>query len=592
MRRVVGRLAAGVTATAAAGELDSLLQHPAEGHLRHGGSGMTMRVEELKTALVGDVQRLLWILAGAVGCILLVACANVANLLLARGAGRRREVALRTALGASRMRLVQQMLTESLVLAIIGGVGGLFIARWSLALALALVPENKLPRTPEIALDATGFAFTALLCLLTALVVGAIPAFTGSNVDVNEPLQQGSDRSTTPEVVHVRSLLVVGEIALVLVLLTGAGLLVKSFWRLHNVDPGFQPDGVLTLQIELPERVYETIEQRKAFYDRVLTRLQAVPGAANPSLINLLPFGEMLWMGDFDVEGRTDPLELLAGKPAVSIDYFRTVGIRLVRGRLFDARDREGAERVTIVSEAVARAAWPDLDPIGRRIKMDSRGDAWLTVVGVVSDVKQNDLAGKRLPMIYVPYAQEWRPFFLTNVALLTRVAGNAGAIADGIRRAVYDVDRDLPVSNVAMLDQLLARSVSEPRFRAGLFVAFGGLALVLACVGIAGLVAYDVTRRTREIGIRLALGAQPADVVRMVMQRSGRLIATGVALGLVLALALSRLLSDFLFSVTPDDPATFVLVGLSIAAAAAAAAFVPARRATRIQPTIALRYE
>jgi putative ABC transport system permease protein len=368
----------------------------------------------------------------------------------------------------------------------------------------------------------------------------------------------------------------------------------KSFWRLHHVDPGFNAEGVLTMQIEVPERVYETIEQRKRLYDQVLTRLQAVPGGANASAINLLPFGEMGWAGDFEIEGGGAPRDLLVGKPAISDDYFRALGIRLLRGRYFDRRDGDGAPRVAIVSDIVARRCWPGADPIGRRLTMDSaHPDSWLTVVGVVADVKPSNLAAPRpQPMIYVPIHQEWRPFFLANMAFLVRVTGSREVVAAGLRRAVNEVDKDLPGSNVAMLDQLLARSVSEPRFRASLFVAFAGLALALACVGIAGLVAYDVTRRTREIGIRLALGAQSGDVVGMVMKRSVSLIATGIALGLAMALALSRLLADFLFSVRPDDPATFVAVALSIALAAVSAAFIPARRATRIQPVIALRYE
>ncbi|PYR62043.1 MAG: hypothetical protein DMF91_08090 [Acidobacteria bacterium] len=591
MRRVVGRLAPGATAAAATTELESLLQHPTGGHLRH--TEQQVRVEDLKLALVGDVERLLWLLAGVVACVLLVACANVANLLLARGASRKKELALRGTLGASRVRLVQQLLTESLVLAAIGGVAGLLVARWSLALTLPLVPSNKLPRMTEIVLNANGFAFAALLCLITALVIGAIPACSGSNVDVNEALQEGSDRSSAPGVTRVRSLLVVAEIALVLVLLTGAGLLVKSFWRLHNVDPGFNAEGVLTMQIEVPERVYQTIEQRKRLYDQVLTRLQAVPGGVNVSAINLLPFGEMGWAGDFEIEGGAAPRDLLVGKPAISDDYFRALGIRLLRGRHFDRRDAGGAPRVAIVSDIVARRCWPGGDPIGRRLAMDSsRPDSWLTVVGVVADVKPSNLAARPQPMIYVPIQQEWRRFFLANMAFLVRVTGSREVVAAGLRRAVNEVDTDLPVSNVAMLDQLLARSVSAPRFRASLFVAFAGLALTLACVGIAGLVAYDVTRRTREIGIRLALGAQPGDVVGMVMKRSVSLIATGIALGLAMAFALSRLLADFLFDVKPDDPATFAMVALAITVAAAAAAFVPARRATRIQPVIALRYE
>ena len=300
----------------------------------------------------------------------------------------------------------------------------------------------------------------------------------------------------------------------------------------------------------------------------------------------------MGWAGDFEIEGGTTP-KLIVGKPAVSDDYFKALAIPLLRGRFFDARDRDGEARVAIVSDIVARRCWPGVDPIGRRLSMDSnRPDRWLTVVGIVADVKQSSLSADPQPMIYVPYQQEWRGFFLANMAFLVRVTGSRDVAADEMRHTVHAIDPDLPATNVAMLDQLLSRSVAEPRFRTSLLVTFAALAMALACVGIAGLVAYDVARRTREIGIRLALGAQPTDVVAMVMRRSVALVAAGVLVGLPGTLAVGQLLSTFLYGVTPGDPTTLAAVSVCLIAAGVIAAFVPARRATRIQPVIALRYE
>ena len=588
MRRVIGRLAPGASIAQAEAELLTIGQHPIGGYERPGRGGI--RVVDLKESLVGDVRRLLLVFLGAVGLVLLVACANVANLLLARGAGRGKELALRAALGASRGRLIQQLLTESAVLAAVGGAAGLMVARAGIALLLQLVPANKLPRAAEIGMDAHVFAFTALLCLITALVVGTVPALVGAGKEVNEPLREGAGRSTARGVTRLRSALVAAEVALVLVLLAGAGLLAKSFWRLQHVDPGFQPDGVLTIQIALPESVYRDVGPRRAFYEQVLTRMRGVPKAVDASLINLLPFGDMGWTGDFQIEGGTAPPDLIVGKPAVGGDYFKAVRIPLLRGRLFDDRDADGAPRVAIVSDIVAQRCWPGTDPIGRRLSMDSK--SWLTVVGVVADVRQRNLAAQPQPMIYVPYHQEWRAFFLANMAFLVRVAGSPDGVAASMRDAVHAVDADLPLSNVAMFDQLLSRSIQEPRFRASLLLSFAAMGLVLACVGISGLVAYDVARRTREIGIRLALGASPGDVVALIMKRSLALVTVGVACGVPSALALARLLATFLFGVTPSDPSTLATVASAVVAAAVVAAFIPARRATRIQPAIALRTE
>lgn len=588
--RIVGRLVPGVTPAQARSELLGILMHTSQNRVDD------LRVVGLQESIVGDAPLLLFVFFGAVALVLLVACANVANLMIARGTARTKEMALRGALGASRLRLVQQLLTESALLALAGGALGFLVCRGSLTLLLRFLPENKLPRIEEIAgigVDPTVLAFMLLACVFTALVVGAAPALTGAARNLNNPLQEGAGRATARGVMRVRGALVMAEIALVLVLLTGAGLLLKSFWLLRRVEPGFSTDRVLTMQIALPEHVYRTVADRKAFHQQLLERMQSLPGAADAGLINLLPFGEMGWMGDFEVEDApTPPVSMLAGKPAVSSDYFRALRIPLVRGRYFTDADRDGAPRVVIVSDLVARQYWPGKDPIGKRLTMDSKDNAWLTVVGVVADIRQATLAGDPQPMVYVPYQQEWRGFFLANMAFFVRVTGERKIVADGMKQLVHAIDRDLPVQAVAPLDELLSRSVAEPRFRTSLLMTFAALGLLLACVGIYGIVAYDVATRTREIGIRVALGARPNAVIGTVMARSLALVGAGLLVGLAGSLALTRLLDTFLFVVDPHDPATLVTVSLFVIGAACAAAFIPARRALRIEPVTALRSE
>ncbi|PYQ07173.1 MAG: hypothetical protein DMF82_04420 [Acidobacteria bacterium] len=382
-------------------------------------------------------------------------------------------------------------------------------------------------------------------------------------------------------------------IALVMVLLVGAGLLLKSFWRLQRVDPGFRREGILTMSVSLPDRVYATVDQKRDFYDRLLERLRTVPGAGDASAVNLLPFGWQSWQGDFTVEGTHQPSDFVVGKPAVSESYFRLMGIPLRRGRFFDARDRTGAPRVAIVSEAVARRCWPAQDAVGRRLTMDDpKENSWLTVVGVVGDIRQDTLAGETLPMIYVPARQEWRGFFLGSMAFLARTPGDPAALASALRAEVRAIDPELPVQRIERLDDLLSGSLAQPRFRTAVLLTFALLALVLALVGIYGVTAYEVTRRTAEIGIRRALGAQTSAVVRLVLGRSLGLVLAGLAAGIPGALALTRALESFLFAVSPADLATFLAVTLSVTIAALLASAVPARRATRVDPAVALRYD
>jgi len=592
MNRVVGRLASGIGREQARAQAKTLIDAvgrslpPAQRH-----SDVT--VVALQESLVGTVRPLLLVLLGAVGLVLLIACANMASLLMARAASRRHEMSLRAVLGAGRGRLLRQMLTESLVLALLGGVAGLALARASLPVLLAWVPPNMLPRIDEVRVDAAVAAAAGALCLATGVLFGLAPAWWGSRRDLGPAQKHRAASASTPAERRVRGALVAAETALVMVLLVGAGLLLKSFWRLQRVDPGFRREGILTMSVSLPDRVYATVEQKRDFYARLLERLRAVPGAGEVSAVNLLPFGWQSWQGDFTVEGTDHPSDFVAGKPAVSEGYFRLMGIPLHRGRFFEERDGAGAPRVAIVSEAVARRCWPGQDAVGRRLTMDDPKDGtWLTVVGVVGDVRQDTLAGDTLPMIYVPARQEWRGFFLGSMAFLARAPGDPAPLASALRAELRALDPELPVQRIERLDDLLSGSLAQPRFRTAVLLTFALLALVLALVGIYGVTAYEVTRRTPEIGIRRALGAQTSAVLRLVLGRSLARVLAGLAAGVPGALVLTRLLRSFLFGVSPADLATFLAVTLAVTTAALLASIIPARRAARVDPAVALRYD
>jgi putative ABC transport system permease protein len=590
INHVVGRLASGIGAEQARAQASTLMA--AVGlTLPPAKRNADVVIVGLRESLVGKARPLLLVLLGAVGFVLLIACANMASLLMARAAARRQEMSLRAVLGAGRARLLRQMLTESLVLAVLGGVAGLALARVSLPVLLAWVPPNMLPRIDEVRIDVAVVAAAGALCLGTAVLFGLAPAWWGSRRDLGPSQKHRVASASTPAERRVRGGLVIAETALVMVLLVGAGLLLKSFWSLQRVDPGFRRDGILTMAVSLPDRVYATVDQKRVFYDRLLDRLRRVPGAGEASAVNLLPFGTQLWRGDFSVEGADGPSDFVVGKPAVSEGYFRLMGIPLRRGRFFDARDGPEAPRVAIVSEAVARRCWPGRDAIGRRFTMDDpKENAWRTVVGVVGDIRQDTLAGETVPMIYVPARQEWRGFFLGSMTFLARTPGDPAALASALRAEVRALDPELPVQRIERLDDLLAGSLAQPRFRTALLLAFALLALLLALVGIYGVTAYEVTRRTPEIGIRRALGAQTSAVVRLVVGRSLGLVLAGLAVGIPSALALTRVLESFLFAVSPADLATFLAVTVAVTIAALLASAVPARRATRVDPAVALR--
>ena len=591
--KVIARLAPGVTSDRALRELEALLGNIGSG-LEPGRRTERAAIVDLRESVVGKVRWLLQVLMGAVGCVILIACANVAHLLLARGGARAREMSVRTALGAGRSRLLRQLLTESVLLAVYGGGLGLLLSTIALPVLLALVPIDMLPRAAEVRLSTPALGFTLALSLATGLMFGVWPALSASRTGAAQFHQLRSVRGITVGERRGRGLLIVLDTALVLVLLIGAGLLLKSFWNLRRVDPGFHPEGLLTMTVSLPDRAYPTIDQRRMFFSTLLERFEALSVVGDPAAVNLIPFGLMGWAGDFEIEGREhEPVELKVAKPAVSAGYFRSIGIPLSDGRFFEDGDRDGAPLVAIVSESVARTCWPSQSAIGRRITMDDRSKGrWLTVVGVVGDVRQDSLASNPMPAIYVPIAQEARAFFLTSMTYVVRPQAEAEVVAAALRREVRALDPELPIQRLERFDRLLSTSVAEPRFRTSVLAGFAALALLLALVGIYGVVSYEVARRTAEVGIRRALGAQNRDVLGLVVGRTAALVTVGLAAGLGVAGLATRTLKAFLFGVQPLDVATFVMLPLLLGAVALLATWLPVRRALSVDPIAVLRHE
>ena len=592
-RPTVGRLRAAISQKQAQAELEAFVQHlsASPGSSRN---DMVAEVLLLKELLVGNIRKSLLIFAGAVAFVLLIECANVANLLLMRGASRQQEIAVRAALGARRSRLIRQLLTESTLLSLGGGVAGILAAVWGVPALLALAPAGKIPRMEEIHIDGWVLTFTFGIAAFTGILFGLAPAFQATRRDLRESLNQGG-RIITGGRERLRSALVVSEIALALVLLTGAGLMLKSFLRMRAVDPGFRPENVLTMTVDLPDSMYQTTTEMQAFHARTLAKLSSLPGVRAAGAVNWLPLGQAFVRGDFHVDaGRGLAPHYLVDKPSVSPEYFQVMGIRLLSGRGFTEHDNNSAPGVVVISQAVARSVWPAEDPIGMRVTLEDHPKAkdWFTIIGVVNDVRQQGLTKKPHPAIYQPYQQVTRPFFLSHMTFAVRTAGNPQSVAAAMRRVLHEVDKDQPVQSITTMTDIIATTTAEPRFQTRLISIFSMLALLLSAIGIYGVLAYSVTERTHEIAIRMALGAEKSDITRMVLHRSLVLVAAGVALGIAGAFAVTRVLAKFLFEVKPTDPATFVMVATLLAVVALCAGLLPARRATRVDPLVALRYE
>ncbi|MBZ5538074.1 MAG: ABC transporter permease [Acidobacteriia bacterium] len=591
-RSAIGRLKDGILPGQAQAELDAIARRLNSDNpmaIR----GDLIRMHPLQETIVGEVRPALRLLLGSVALLLLIASVNVANLLLARATRREQEVAVRYSLGATRMRVIRQLLTESAVLSLAGGLLGIVLAMWGVATLLSIAPPHSIPRLEEVHMDARVFLFTLLVSAVTSFLFGLWPAMQASRISLSETLKHGFGRLTAKSQ-RIRNALVVGEIGMALVLLTGAGLLVKSFVKLRSVDPGFRADNVITMTVHLPQ-VYRTAEQMKAFHEKVLERLTALPGVSSAAVVNWLPMGTDLIRGSFSVEGVPDSAtEFNVNKPAVTPGYFQTMGIRLVRGRDFARADNEKSPGVMIIGQTTARRVWPNKDAIGSRVTFaDHPGpEDWYTVIGVVDDVKQQNLRQDMPPAIYQPLAQVQMPFFLQSINYVVRSSMPTAAIAASMRTALHEVEANQPVFQIATMEDLLTANTAEPRFYSRLLAAFSGIALLLAVVGIYGVMAFSVVQRTREIGIRLALGANREDILASTLGRSARLITAGLALGVCGALGTTRLLASFLFEVQPTDVTTFVVTSLMLAAAAGLASYIPASRATKIDPMVALRYE
>src|ERR671935_420974 len=602
---LLGRMKAGVTRERAEAELTPLVNDSsiaAAGALapegvRAAGGRTLARAVGLQEYGTASVRTLLLILLGAVSFVLLIACVNVANLQMARLTARRGELSVRMALGAGRRRIVRQLLTEAVVLSLLGASLGVMLAWIAIHVTLPLVPQFVLPRVGGIVIDVRVMAFCLGLSLVATLLIGLVPALRVSGAAFGEGLAlHGADARTTGDRQgeRLRTLLVAGQIAMTLVLLIGAGPLIHSFLRLTSVSPGFESSGqdgvVQIVRVTLPQRLYDEPERIHAFARGVLDHIQYLPGVTSASLINSVPFGMMFIRGDFDIEGQPKPT-LDVGIPKIDADYFKTMGIPLLAGREFTARDTAAAPKVAIVSERIVREYFPGgpREALGRRVRLDDRGE-WLTVVGVVADVRQRGLDQEVQPMIYAPFQQE-RGGFVRFVSFVARTATPA-SVAEGIRAEIRRIAPDLPIESMVTMDEAVAASVAQPRFRMWLLVLFATAATLIATCGIYGLMAYAVSQRRREIGVRMALGAERHDVLRLVLMRALRIVVAGLIVGLAGAVGVTRVLQTFLFGVTPTDPIAFTIVTLLLMAVGLTAAWLPARRATMIDPCAALRAE
>jgi putative ABC transport system permease protein len=588
---VIARLKREATIEQAQAEMDTIannirLSNP---NFYGGDPGWGVRVTSLHDEVVGSIKPTLLILLGAVSFVLLIACANVANLLLARAAARQKEIAIRSALGASRFQLIRQLLTESLLLALVSGGLGLLLAVWGVRVLVA-AGGNSIPRAQEIAIDGRVLGFTFLISLLTALLFGVIPAIQASKTDLQVALKEGG-RGSTAGRQRLRAVLVVADVALSLVLLIGAGLLIKSFGRLLDVSPGFQPQGLLTMQMSLPAFKYREANQIKAFYEATIEGIKAIPGVQSAGAVSDLPLSGSVHSGSFNIEGRPPAPgedELHADIRSATPEYFQAMQIPLLKGRFFTEQDTREARPVAIIDDTLAQHYFPGEDPLGKRVEFQQGKPIWREIVGVVGRVKHKALDVEFKDKLYSPHAQ----VSYSTMFLVVRTATDPMSLVSAVRGSIKTVDKDQPVYKVTAMEQLLADSLGQRRLSVMLFGLFAAVAMVLASVGLYGVISYSVTQRTNEIGIRMALGAERLDIFKMVIGQGLALTLTGVGLGLAGAFALTRVMSSLLFDVTPTDPVTFAMVPLLLAAVALAACLMPARRATRVDPMVALRCE
>ena len=586
---VIARLKQNVSQEQAQAEMSTISsrleqQYPEE------NKGWGAVVIPLREDIVGDIRLALLVLFCAVGFVLLIACANVANLMLARAANRQKEIAVRIALGAGRARLIRQLLTESVLLAVTGGVLGLLLAVWG---SRMLVRLGSLPNSGDIGIDIWALGFTLLVSFGAGIIIGIVPALQFTRTNLSDTLKQGSGRTGGSSIKqHTRKALVISEVALSLVLLIGAGLMIRSFWKLQNVNPGFDTSNALTMSVALTPIRYPEPHQQLAFLDRAIEQIRAVPGVVSVGATTTIPLAGGGSTQPFSIEGQ--PTGAVAEQPMaqtryITPDYFRTIGIPLRQGRFFSDYDRDNSVPVVIISEAMARRFWPGQNPIGKRLtpsfhlKQGAR-----EIVGVVGDVKASGLDVDSSAAMYLPYKQSPRPW----ISFVVRTASNPEGLVQPVSTAIYSIDKEQALTDVQTMEQVLAQSLSDRRFNMTLLLTFAGVALVLAAVGVYGVMNYTVTLRRRELGIRMALGAGRMAVLRLVLGQGLTLTLIGVAAGLISAYALTRLMASLLYGVTATDYLTFVSVSAVLIAVGVVASYVPARRATKVNPTIALRAE
>ncbi|HMF55989.1 MAG TPA: ABC transporter permease [Pyrinomonadaceae bacterium] len=590
----VAKLKKGVTLEQAATEI-STISSRLQSQYPDTNARRRVRVVSMHEDLVGNFRTALLVLLGAVGFVLLIACANVANLLLARAASRSKEIAIRTAMGATRGRVMRQLLTESLLLSFMGGALGLLLAMWSVDILIKLSPAN-VPLLGDTSLDSRVLLFTLIVSTATGIIFGLVPAIQTSRLDLAESLKEGGrSGSEGARRNRVRSILVVSEIALSLVLLIGAGLLMKSFYKLLNTNPGYSPERVLALTVALSQKKFPDDDSRAAFFTEAISRIKGLPGVETASATRLLPLGNSDIINSFNIVGRAPfaPSEYHNARSyTIGSDYFRVLSIPVRQGRVFTDADTKNSPSVILVNEAFARKFFPDQDPIGQRLTLDDDSNQPLPpreIVGIVGNIRFEKLDDEVQPEFYVPYTQS--PSSSMQV-IVRSTAPDAAVLTPSVRAAIKGVDSNMLIWETHTMDELVGRSVAPQRFNMLLLALFATVALILASVGIYGVMAYSVAQRTHEIGIRMALGAQRVDVLRMILSQGMMLALVGVCIGLIAAIAATRIMRTLLYEISPTDMTTFATVSLLLAGVALLACIIPARRATKVDPMVALRYE
>ena len=602
--RVFARLRPGVSAVTAQAEIDAISRNLARAYPET-NTNMQVLVEQLQEKVVGNVRPALLVILGAVGLVLLIACANVANLVLARATARQRETAIRLSLGAQRSRIARLFLTESIVLSMLGAIPGLLLAVWGTTVLQAMLRPDlganlRLAHWNAIAINAPVLVFALALSLATGILFGLAPALFASRQDLNDRLKEGGRSLAGGRGSGLRKALVAAEVAIAIVLLVGSGLLMRSFLNLRDVNPGFDPKNLLTMTVSVAGRQQYVGPQRESLYRTLVTNLQSLPGVRSAAMTNHLPLIGDTWGTNMAIEGRPIPPpghEMNTIYREAGANYFATMRIPLLQGREFSERDNLGSPGVVILNETLARSAFPNQNPIGKRITLETTHPVWLTIIGVIKDVKQSNWTGPLDNEVYIPFLQDEK--FLNSqqpgrayVSIVIRTDTDAESLMPAVQQTVWSIDRDIPVSHLVTMTHAIGNALWQSRFNLMLIGIFSAIAMILAVVGIYGVLAYEVAQRTQEIGIRMALGANRGGIVRLVFGQSFRVVLAGVVIGVGAALGLARLMTTMIYQVQPADPLTYAGVTALVLCVAALSALLPARRATRVDPLIALRYE